>query len=298
MSLSVEKTSPLVLNTSYQVRGVVYLAATERIKQGKDVIFTSVGNPQALGQAPLTFIRQVMALVAAPFLMDGPIGTSFPSDVVARAKEYLGDLKSLGAYTDSRGSMLVRSQVAKWLEQRDNLPSSVDRIFLTDGASVAVRLGLQMLIRGQGFKDGILVPIPQYPLYSAGIALLGGHLIPYELDEDADWGLNVKTIQDSIAKAKSEGIEARGLVFINPGNPTGQQLTESDLAGLLRVCHDNQVTLLADEVYQDNVYEGARPFISARSVLAKMLKSGGPDAKVGSEVQLLSFHTASKGACG
>ena len=73
-SLTIDKTSELVLATQYSVRGVVYQAAQERLADGKEVIFTSVGNPHQLGQVPLTFLRQVLALVAAPFLLDDPNG--------------------------------------------------------------------------------------------------------------------------------------------------------------------------------------------------------------------------------
>ena len=150
-SLHISKISPQVLETKYQVRGAVYLAAQEREKQGKEVIYTSVGNPHGLGQIPLTFLRQVMALCTAPFLLEDPnIAKSFPSDAISRAREYLKDIKSVGAYTDSRGSMLVRRQVAEFLERRDGLVANPNHIFLSDGASAAVRLGLQLLIRGRG----------------------------------------------------------------------------------------------------------------------------------------------------
>jgi len=293
-ALEIDRTSQNILNTVYQVRGAVYLAAQERQRGGKDVIYTSVGNPHGLGQIPLTFLRQVLALCTAPFMMDDPdMLAKFPADAIQRAKEYLAEIKSVGAYTDSRGAPIVRQQVADFLERRDGLKSpGIDYIFLTDGASAAVRLGLQMLIRGTGFRDGILVPIPQYPLYSASIALLGGLLIPYELDEEAEWGLSLQSIRTAICKARNDFICPRGLVFINPGNPTGQQLTADQLEGLITACHDEDLCLLADEVYQDNVYGDARPFISARKVLAEM---GGAAAK---EVQLLTFHTTSKGALG
>lgn len=291
-SLTVDKLSPNIINTSYQVRGLVYLAAQERLREGKDVIFTSVGNPQQLGQVPLTFLRQVLALTVAPFLMDDPkTRGAFPPDAIARAREYLDDVTSVGAYTDSRGSMLVRQQVADFLMRRDGVPSDPTRVFLTDGASAAVRLGLGMLIRGNGFRDGILVPIPQYPLYSASIALLGGVLIPYELDEEAEWGVNVEKIQCAVNRARADCICPRGMVFINPGNPTGQVLRADEIAGMIQVCHREEIALLADEVYQDNIYDD-KPFVSARRVLNQL---GGA---VSQETELMTFHTVSKGALG
>ena len=78
----------------YDVRGEIYLAAVKRTQEGKEVIYTNVGNPQALGQIPLTFNRQVMSLMMAPFLMDHPNAKAiFPKDAIARAKVYLGQLK-------------------------------------------------------------------------------------------------------------------------------------------------------------------------------------------------------------
>ena len=138
------------------------------------------------------------------------------------------------------------------------------------------------------------MPIPQYPLYSASIALLGGELIPYELNEDNDWGLDIDSVRKALDAARRNNICPRGLVFINPGNPTGQQLTEPQLLSMLDLCHKEDLCLLADEVYQDNVYNGARPFISARSVLAKQPEN----SKIRNETQLLTFHTVSKGALG
>mmetsp|Transcript_30225 Transcript_30225/g.38982 ORF Transcript_30225/g.38982 Transcript_30225/m.38982 type:complete len:302 (-) Transcript_30225:2086-2991(-) len=262
-SLDISKIPKNILATKYEVRGAVYLAAQERQRQGKEVIFTSVGNPHALGQVPLTFLRQVVALVAAPFLLNDPtVANSFPTDAILRAQEYLQDVKSLGAYTDSRGSGLVRQQVANFLNKRDGLGcQGLDRIFLTDGASAAVKLGLQMCIRGEGYRDGILVPIPQYPLYSATISLFGGILVPYELDEDSEWGVSFEGLNQAISQAKANQICCRGLVFINPGNPTGQQMTHGQIASMLQLALTENLAVFADEVYQDNIYGNARPFI-------------------------------------
>ena len=83
---------------------------------------------------------------------------------------------------------------------------------------------LYAMIRGS--TDGIMVPIPQYPLYSASIALYGGTLVPYYLDEKNGWSMNIDELQRSLDAARDKGILCRALVFINPGNPTGQCLSE------------------------------------------------------------------------
>ncbi|PIA51744.1 hypothetical protein AQUCO_01100547v1 [Aquilegia coerulea] len=266
-----------VKKVQYAVRGELYLRASELQKEGKKIIFTNVGNPHALGQKPLTFPRQVVALCQAPFLLDDPnVGLVFPADAIARAKHYLSLTSGgLGAYSDSRGLPGVRKEVAEFIERRDGYPSDPELIFLTDGASKGVMQILNSIIRGS--SDGILVPVPQYPLYSAAISLYGGSLVPYYLEETANWGLDIKNLRQSVVQARSNGITC---------------LSEANLKELLQFCYQENVVLMADEVYQQNIYQDERPFLSARKVLLDM---GLPMSK---EVQLVSFHTVSKGYWG
>eukprot|EP00250_Pteridium_aquilinum_P006187 c16156_g1_i1 orf=1-393(-) len=109
----------------YAVRGELYIRASELQKEGKKIIFTNVGNPHALGQKPITFPRQVIALCQAPFLMDDPnADIFFPADAIARAKLYLSYTSGgLGAYSDSRGLPGIRKEVADFLLRRDGYPS-------------------------------------------------------------------------------------------------------------------------------------------------------------------------------
>ncbi|MEW5315685.1 MAG: hypothetical protein WDW38_007095 [Sanguina aurantia] len=281
-----------VLKTEYAVRGELYLRAEQLRKEGKEIMFTNVGNPHALGAKPMTFTRQVLALCAAPFLLDHPqVETMFPADAIARARRLLSSFKGgMGAYTDSRGNPMVREEVAKFIERRDNVPSNPDHIFLTDGASVAVRMCLNATIRSP--LDGILVPIPQYPLYSASIKLYGGALVAYYLDEKRGWALDTADMKRAVEEARAEGKSVRGLVFINPGNPTGQCLSVDNLKELIKFAYDERIVLMADEVYQENIYQDERPFVSAKKVLSTM---GEPYA---SGTELLSFHTISKGTGG
>jgi glutamate--glyoxylate aminotransferase len=137
-----------------------------------------------------------------------------------------------------------------------------------------------------------MVPIPKYPLYSAAISLFGGTLVPYYLSEEANWQLDFTDLQKSILAARREGITVQGLVLINPGNPTSQCLTEADLKGLIELCIKETLVLLVDEVYQQNIYQEDHPFISARKVLMDM---GQPTS---STLELISFHSASKGFLG
>lgn len=101
-----------------------------------------------------------------------------------------------GAYSDSRGVEAVRQHVAEFLEQRDGVSANANSIFLTGGASPGIVNVLSLLIRGP--EDGILIPIPQYPLYTATIALLGGTPVPYYLDEQRGWSLSMEELDRSL----------------------------------------------------------------------------------------------------
>jgi len=186
----------------------------------------------------------------APFLLDHPqVDTMFPPDAIERAKVYLANIKGgLGAYSDSRGNPYIRQEIANFIEQEHGVKSHPDTIFCSNGASECVRNLLTTIIRGPG--DGVMVPIPQYPLYSAAIALYNGQLVPYYLEEDSTWGLNVDELNKSIREAREKGICVRALVFINPGNPTGQCLTQENISSLIEFCYHNRLILMADEVYQ------------------------------------------------
>ncbi|KAH9576644.1 hypothetical protein CY35_01G173600 [Sphagnum magellanicum] len=109
--------NPNVKNTANTLTGELYLRAVELQKEGKKIIFAHAGNPHALGQKPLTFPRQVMALCQAPFLMDNPhVGLLFPSDAIARAKEYLAmNPGGVGAYSDAKGILGVRQEIADFI---------------------------------------------------------------------------------------------------------------------------------------------------------------------------------------
>lgn len=137
-----------------------------------------------------------------------------------------------------------------------------------------------------------MVPIPQYPLYSASIALYGGQLVPYYLDEEGGWALDLANMRSSLREARARGTCVRALVFINPGNPSGACLTAANVQELIEFCYENKLVLIADEVYQENIYNPNLPFIGARRVLHSM-----PEP-VRSSVELVSLHTVSKGGWG
>nr|CCC89394.1 putative alanine aminotransferase [Trypanosoma congolense IL3000] len=299
--------NPRVLKAQYAVRGLVPMRADEikrEIQSGNgngkfsfdELVYCNIGNPQALEQRPLTFHRQVMSLVDAPFLLeDADVISRYPSDAVARACSYLGHIgNGTGAYTESAGYAFVRDIVAQYINERDcGVKPLLDTssIVLTDGASTGVRLVLQTLVGGEA--DAVMIPIPQYPLYTAQIALLGGTAAMYYLHEDEGWALNVKELRsvydECVAKHKAT---PRVLVVINPGNPTGGVLERRAMEEVVRFCCDHDVVLMADEVYQENVYVANKNFESFRKVVLEQ------PPPYNTDTILVSLHSTSKGIIG
>ena len=293
--------NPNLLEAKYAVRGAIVQAAAALVaslKKGEkhdfdEVVFCNIGNPQTLGQKPITFLRQVLALCDYPELMDGPAAAVFPSDAIERAKAYLNAVRSVGAYSHSQGIELVREEVAAFISERDGFPSNAENVFLTDGASPGVQAWVRASLRSS--SDGLMIPIPQYPLYSACIPLYGGTPVHYFLNEEQGWGLSVDELKRSHDEAVAAGINPRGVVVINPGNPTGQCLTAENIADILGFCADRKVVCMADEVYQANVYVSEKPFVSFKKVLCELQAK---DATRFGAVQLVSFHSTSKGVTG
>ncbi|KAL0946263.1 hypothetical protein HGRIS_012518 [Hohenbuehelia grisea] len=295
--LTSESLNPSVLNVQYAVRGELAIKAEDlRAKLKEDnhglpfdkVISSNIGNPQQKGldQPPITFTRQVAALMEWPALAElAP--DAFPKDVIARAKELSEEIGSIGAYSHSQGVPFIRQNVAKFIEERDGYPSNPDHIFLTAGASAGVSLLISMLISTP--KAGILIPIPQYPLYTATLAQYNGVPIPYHLDETMDWATSVHEIEGAIEKAHRDGVHAKALVIINPGNPTGALLDEETQKKLVELCQKYSLVLLADEVYQTNLHKpDTHPFSSFKKIVCDLQ----------SPTALISFHSISKGISG
>ncbi len=288
MTVRIEDIGRSVRETAYAVRGPIVARAQELERQGRRVVYCNIGNPQALSQRPLTWIRQVLALAEYPELMDRAPPGLFPEDAVAAARRVVeGTQHGLGAYTDSKGYRFVREAVAAFIQARDGIPADPEAIFLTDGASKAVQTVLRLLVDGPG--DGILIPTPQYPLYSATITLYGGAQIPYPLDEAHGWSLRRESLEAAIARARAAGVRPRAICVINPGNPSGAVLSEANVAMVLELARAHGLAVLADEVYQENVYRPGDRFVSFASLL---VKGGFRD------VSLFSFHSTSKGLLG
>lgn len=298
-----------LLHMEYAVRGAIPDRAEELQKlinanptghglPFDKIIPCNIGNPQALGQKPLSFNRQVISmltntdlLTAAEASRDGTLGGTFQADAVRRARRYLDRSKTgVGAYTNSQGFDVIREEVAAFIQRRDGYPTDPGSIFITDGASAGVRL-LYTAVMRPGQKDGVLVPIPQYPLYSALTTLFDGHLAGYYLDESKGWMVTIKELRRALDEARGKGSLVRALVIINPGNPTGQTLEVAIMKDIIKFCIEQKLVLMADEVYQENIFGEGKSFNSFKKVAMDM----GAAARA---LEMVSFHSVSKGFLG
>uniref|UniRef100_A0A8C3P0B1 alanine transaminase n=1 Tax=Cyanoderma ruficeps TaxID=181631 RepID=A0A8C3P0B1_9PASS len=298
--LTLESMNPQVKAVEYAVRGPIVLKAGEIEKELRkgikkpftEVIKANIGDAHAMGQRPITFLRQVVALCTYPNLLDSP---SFPEDAKERARRILQGCggNSLGSYTASQGINCIREDVASYIERRDGgVPADPDNIYLTTGASDGISAILKILVSGGGkSRTGVMIPIPQYPLYSAAISELDAIQVNYYLDEENCWALNVNELRRALNEAKAY-CNPKVLCIINPGNPTGQVQNRKCIEDVIHFAWEEKLFLLADEVYQDNVYSEGCQFHSFKKILYEM----GPEYY--NNVELASFHSTSKGYMG
>ena len=288
-----------VIDLEYAVRGPIPQKAAILKQQGKNIIPCNIGNPQALGQKPITFYRDVLSLLENPslikkekYLSENPISgfSNISNHAIDLSENLLTKMETgLGAYTDSKGHYFIRESIARFIDNRDEIDSSKmelqsnpDNIFLTDGASEGAKAILELLITNK--NDGIMIPIPQYPLYSATIKRCGGTQINYYPDEDSDWTLNKEILEDSLKKAKTNKVNVKAIVVINPANPTGAILDSDSIMQVVEFAENNDLAIIADEVYQENLYGGK--FISFAKAVGYR------------KIPLFSLHSVSKGFYG
>jgi alanine transaminase len=304
-ALNLDNINPHVKAAKYAVRGELAVRSEEYRAQlkkgeGKDlpfdtVISANIGNPQQLDQKPITFFRQVASLLENPLLLEKEDvlihGLGYKTDVIERAKWLLKEVKSVGAYSQSQGAPGIRESVAKFIEKRDGYPASPQDVYLSNGASSGVNTLLHVICAKP--ETGVLVPIPQYPLYTATLAVLDARCVPYYLEEQQGWGTDVGAIRVAYDKAISEGTDVKAIVVINPGNPTGASLAPEDIRAVLQFAAEKKLVVIADEVYQTNVFIGK--FVSFKKALRDLQKehSGKYD-----DIELASLHSVSKGMVG
>ncbi|QLQ82430.1 hypothetical protein HG537_0H01920 [Torulaspora globosa] len=297
-----------VLEAKYAVRGTIPMRAEELQQQLRrdpgslpfsSIVSANIGNPQQLNQKPLSFYRQVLSILQHPEILNQGREELvekgvFAKDAVRRAERLLKDVGgSVGAYSSSQGVLGIRKTVAEFITRRDaGEPAYPEDIYLTAGASAAVSYLLSILCKGR--ETGVLIPIPQYPLYTATLALNNSHALPYYLDEQSGWSVNTEEIESVVEEAVENGIKPTVLVVINPGNPTGAVLSVEAIEQIFTVAAKHGIVIIADEVYQENVFSGAE-FHSMKKILRKLQKE---HQGIYDNVQLASLHSTSKGVSG
>lgn len=309
-ALTAAELNPSVIGAEYAVRGTIPQRAEalhlclQRSGHGlpfTEIVGANIGNPQDLGQKPLTFVRQVLSLLQYPESISTPERRSalvkagiYKLDAIVRAQELLLQIgNSVGAYSASQGVFGIRQTVANFIEKRDQgIPSNPNDIYLTCGATRATQFLFSILC--QGPSTAVMVPIPQYPLYSAELALRNTEMISYYLNESDNWSVDPVQIEADIISASERGVKTMAIVVINPGNPTGAVLAPEVIAEIIIIAAKYGVVIIADEVYQENVFEGTE-FHSFKKILGHLICQypGKFD-----QVQLASLHSTSKGVIG
>lgn len=307
-SLTVRDLNENVLKAKYAVRGAIPMRAEELQEQLRRdpaslpfdrIVNANIGNPQQLRQKPLSFYRQVLSILQYPEVLEQGeeeliARDVYKRDAIERAKRILKDVGgSVGAYSSSQGVYGIRKTVADFIARRDNgEPAYPEDVFLTAGASAAVSYLLSILCRGQ--ETGVLIPIPQYPLYTASLALNDSHVLPYYLDEESGWSTNPEEIEGVVTGSIENGIRPSVLVVINPGNPTGSVLSVEAIEKIFQVAAKYGIVVIADEVYQENIFAGSE-FHSMKKILRKLQRD---HPGIYDNVQLASLHSTSKGVSG
>lgn len=252
-----------------------------------------------LGQKPIKFVNEVLALCQNPTLLNEH-SDSFSPEVVKRAKEMIKSTggSGMGAYTGSQGIALVRKDVVQYINSRDTLPEEyLDEkdIYLTDGAAAGIKLCLQMFIDAKNPKNtGYLIPSPQYSLYREFLNSMGSIGIPYELNEEEGWDIDLGELERAYGNASASGLLIRGIVVINPGNPTGGLLSKNRIKDIINFAVSKDIVIYADEVLQSTISIGVNRFVSFQRGVYEVEQES---KEKGSQInpQLISFNSISKG---
>jgi len=296
--LNVENINQNIRRLEYAVRGPLVIRAGQiqnELNNGskkpfQSLIKANIGDCHAMNQKPLTFFRQVLACATDSELLKSP---DLPNDVKERVRElleYCGG-GSVGSYSDSCGLEIIRKHIADYIEKRDSgVPADWRNVFLCTGASQGVKTILSFInqSRKPGKPVGVMIPIPQYPLYSATVCEFGMLQVNYYLNEDSNWRLDINELEQAF-EVNKDNCDLRAIVVINPGNPTGSILSEANIIEILNFAAERNLVIMADEVYQHNVFDENSKFVSFKEVMHK---------KTDHRVELVSMMSSSKGYMG
>ncbi|XP_061588369.1 alanine aminotransferase 1-like [Cololabis saira] len=284
-----------------QLENSVLVRRTDQIKEElrkgvrkpyREVIDVSWGDPHSGGLKPLSFVRQVLAACLHPQLINS---NKMPMDARQRAQGLLNKCPggSVGSYTATAGIPEIVHRVSEFITRRDGgVPSDPANIYITCGSQWALTNILNILVNPEASsRTGVLTPVPGFFVTNLSVKSLGGVTVPYFLNEEQGWTLQVEELHRALESAKGV-CNPVALYVVNPGNPTGHLQTRKSIQEVIQFAAENRLFLLADEVYQDCIHGENRGFVSFKRVLAEM----GPP--LSDTVELASFHSASKGVLG
>lgn len=205
-------------NVKYAIRGTVMDAAKELEQEGVEILKLNIGNPAAFD-------------------------FNAPSDILECMKN---NLENSQGYSDSKGLEIARKAIVEYYKNKNVDDLELDNIYIGNGVSELILMSMQALLDK---NDEILVPMPDYPLWTASINLSGGKPIHYNCDEDNEWYPNIEDIKRKITK------NTKGIIIINPNNPTGALYPKEILEQIIEVARENNLIIFSDEIYDRLVYE-------------------------------------------
>lgn len=211
--------SKKLADVCYDIRGPVLEKARQMEEEGHKIIKLNIGNLAAFG-------------------------FDAPDEIV---QDMIRNMGNASGYTDSKGLFAPRKSVMHYTQQKNIQGVTIDDIYLGNGASELIVMSVNALLNT---GDEVLVPSPDYPLWTAAVSLSGGTPVHYVCDEQAGWQPDIADIRKKITP------NTKAIVVINPNNPTGALYTTDVLKELVEVARQHQLIILADEIYDKVLYDG------------------------------------------
>lgn len=204
----------------YDIRGPVHKEALRLEEEGHKILKLNIGNP-------------------------APFGFEAPDEILV---DVIRNLPSAQGYCDSKGIYSARKAVVQYYQSKGIHGATVNDVYIGNGVSELITASMQALLND---GDEVLVPMPDYPLWTAAVTLSGGKAVHYLCDEEADW---FPSIEDIKAKVTSR---TKGIVIINPNNPTGAVYSKELLEQIVEIAREHQLIIYADEIYDKILYDDA-----------------------------------------
>lgn len=208
-------------NVCYDIRGPVLDEADRMIARGEKILKLNIGNP-------------------APFQFDAP------QEII---NDMIYNLHASEGYSESKGIFSARKAIMQYCQLKGIRGVDINDIYTGNGVSELIMLSMQGLLND---GDEILVPAPDYPLWTASITLAGGKAVHYICDEQSEWYPDINDIKKKITD------RTKGIVIINPNNPTGALYPENVLKEIAEVARQNELIVFSDEIYDRLVMDGLK----------------------------------------